>query len=40
MDGVPEDSVKFANWRYNEPGYTASSNSYYKNQTDNYTQDY
>lgn len=39
-DGVPEDSVKFGNRRYNELGYIASSNSYYKNQTDNYTQNY
>lgn len=39
-DGVPEDSVKFGNPRYNELGYINSSNSFYKNQTDNYTQDY
>jgi iron complex outermembrane receptor protein len=39
-DGVPEDSVKAGNRRYNELGYIASSNSYYKNQTDNYTQNY
>jgi iron complex outermembrane receptor protein len=39
-DGVPEDSVKFGNRRYNELGYINSSNSYYKNQTDNYTQNY
>nr|WP_295799604.1 TonB-dependent receptor [Mucilaginibacter sp.] len=39
-DGVPEDSVKFGNRRYNELGYINSSNSYYKNQVDNYTQNY
>jgi len=39
-DGVPEDSVKFGNRRYNELGYINSSNSYYKNETDNYTQNY
>ena len=39
-DGVPEDSVKYGNRRYNELGYINSSNSYYKNQTDNYTQNY
>ena len=39
-DGVPEDSIKYGNRRYNELGYIASSNSYYKNQTDNYTQNY
>jgi len=39
-DGVPEDSVKAGNRRYNELGYIASNNSYYKNQTDNYTQNY
>ena len=39
-DGVPEDSVKFGNRRYNELGYIAASNTYYKNQTDNYTQNY
>jgi iron complex outermembrane receptor protein len=39
-DGVPEDSVKSGNRRYNELGYINSSNSYYKNQTDNYTQNY
>jgi len=39
-DGVPEDSVKSGNRRYNELGYINASNSYYKNQTDNYTQDY
>jgi len=39
-DGVPEDSIKAGNRRYNELGYIASSNSYYKNQTDNYTQNY
>jgi iron complex outermembrane receptor protein len=39
-DGVPEDSVKNGNRRYNELGYIRSSNSYYKNQTDNYTQNY
>ncbi|MGZ3874488.1 MAG: TonB-dependent receptor [Mucilaginibacter sp.] len=39
-DGVPEDSVKSGNRRYNELGYINSSNSYYKNQIDNYTQNY
>lgn len=39
-DGVPEDSVKAGNRRYNELGYIASNNSYYKNQTDNYSQNY
>jgi iron complex outermembrane receptor protein len=39
-DGVPEDSVKAGNRRYNELGYINSSNSYYKNQTDNYIQNY
>ncbi|GAC1562149.1 MAG: TonB-dependent receptor [Mucilaginibacter sp.] len=39
-DGVPEDSVKHGNRRYNELGYIASSNSLYKNQPDNYTQNY
>lgn len=39
-DGVPEDSVKAGNRRYNELGYIASNNSHYKNQTDNYTQNY
>ena len=39
-DGVPEDSVKFGNRRYNELGYINSSGTYYDNQTDNYTQNY
>lgn len=39
-DGVPEDSVKAGNRRYNELGHIISNNSYYKNQTDNYTQNY
>jgi iron complex outermembrane receptor protein len=39
-DGVPEDSVKHGNRRYNELGHINSSNSFYKNQTDNYTQNY
>jgi iron complex outermembrane receptor protein len=39
-DGVPEDSIKSGNRRYNELGYINSSNSFYKNQTDNYTQNY
>jgi len=38
-DGVPEDSIK-TNRRYNELGYINATNSYYKNQTDNYTQNY
>ena len=39
-DGVPEDSVKAGNRTYNELGYINSSNTFYKNQTDNYTQNY
>ena len=39
-DGVPEDSVKAGNRKYNELGYINSNGSYYKNQTDNYTQNY
>jgi iron complex outermembrane receptor protein len=39
-DGVPEDSVKFGNRRYNELGYINSNGTYYKNQTDNYVQNY
>ncbi|MGZ3756946.1 MAG: TonB-dependent receptor [Mucilaginibacter sp.] len=39
-DGVPEDSVKKGNRTYNELGYINSSNTYYANQTDNYTQNY
>jgi iron complex outermembrane receptor protein len=39
-DGVPEDSVKKGNRRYNELGYINSSGTYYKNQTDNYIQNY
>ncbi|MDB4924490.1 MAG: TonB-dependent receptor [Mucilaginibacter sp.] len=39
-DGVPEDSVKHGNRRYNELGYINSSDTYYNNQTDNYNQNY
>ncbi len=39
-DGVPQDSVLKGNRRYNELGYINSSGTYYKNQTDNYTQNY
>jgi len=39
-DGVPEDSVKYGNRKFNELGYINSTNSFYKNQTDNYTQNY
>jgi len=39
-DGVPEDSVKAGNRTYNELGYISSTNSFYKNQADNYTQNY
>lgn len=39
-NGVPQDSVNSGNRRYNELGYIKSSNSFYKNQTDNYTQNY
>ena len=38
-DGVPEDSVKFGNRRFNELGLE-SNGTFYKNQTDNYTQNY
>jgi iron complex outermembrane receptor protein len=39
-DGVPEDSVKAGNRTYNELGLINSSNTFYKNQTDNYWQNY
>jgi iron complex outermembrane receptor protein len=39
-DGVPEDILKSGNRRYNELGYIDTTKSYYKNQTDNYTQNY
>jgi iron complex outermembrane receptor protein len=39
-DGVPQDSVNAGNRRYNDLGYINSSGTYYKNQTDNYTQNY
>ena len=39
-DGVPEDSVKFGNRKYNELGYIDATKGFYKNQTDNYTQNY
>jgi iron complex outermembrane receptor protein len=39
-DGVPEDSVNKGNRRYNELGYINSSGTYYKNQTDNYVQNF
>jgi iron complex outermembrane receptor protein len=39
-DGVPQDSVTKGNRTYNELGYINSSGTYYKNQTDNYTQNY
>jgi iron complex outermembrane receptor protein len=39
-DGVPEDSVKAGRRTYNELGYINSSNTFYKNQTDNYWQNY
>ncbi len=39
-DGVPEDIYNAGNRRYNELGYINSSGTYYKNQTDNYTQNY
>ena len=38
-DGVPEDSVKAGNRHYNELGLE-SNGTFYKNQTDNYTQDH
>ncbi|MFD2144168.1 carboxypeptidase-like regulatory domain-containing protein [Mucilaginibacter antarcticus] len=39
-NGVPEDSVNAGNRRYNEVGYIASTNKFYNNQTDNYTQNH
>ncbi|MES2377075.1 MAG: TonB-dependent receptor [Bacteroidota bacterium] len=39
-DGVPEDSVKAGNRRYNELGYINSTGKYYGNQVDNYNQNY
>jgi len=39
-DGVPQDSVTKGNRKYNELGYINSSGTYYKNQTDNYVQNY
>jgi iron complex outermembrane receptor protein len=38
-DGVPEDSLKAGNRRYNELGLEPNG-TFYKNQTDNYTQDH
>jgi iron complex outermembrane recepter protein len=38
-DGVPEDSLKAGNRTYNELGLEPNG-SFYKNQTDNYTQDH
>ena len=38
-DGVPEDSVRHGNRKYNELGLE-SNGTFYKNQTDNYTQNY
>jgi iron complex outermembrane receptor protein len=39
-DGVPEDSVKFGNRKYNELGYINKTGKYYGNETDNYNQNY
>jgi iron complex outermembrane receptor protein len=39
-NGVPEDSVKAGNRRYNEIGYINATGKYYGNQTDNYNQNY
>ncbi|WP_243749193.1 TonB-dependent receptor [Mucilaginibacter agri] len=39
-DGVPADSIAKGNRTYNELGYINSSGTYYKNQTDNYTQNH
>jgi len=39
-DGVPEDSVKAGNRTYNELGLINATNTFYNNQTDNYTQNY
>jgi len=39
-DSVPQDSVLKGNRRYNELGYIDTIKTYYKNQTDNYTQNY
>lgn len=36
-NGVPEDQIK-SNPRYNELGYIEATDTYYPNQTDNYTQ--
>ena len=38
-DGVPEDSIKAGNRRYNELGLEPNG-TFYNNQTDNYTQDH
>lgn len=38
-DGVPEDSLKAGNRRYNDLGLEPNG-TFYKNQTDNYTQDH
>jgi iron complex outermembrane receptor protein len=39
-NGVPEDSVKAGNRRYNEIGYINATGKYYGNQVDNYNQNY
>ncbi|MEO8887026.1 MAG: TonB-dependent receptor [Mucilaginibacter sp.] len=39
-DGIPEDIYNAGNSRYNELGYINSTGKYYKNQTDNYVQNY
>lgn len=39
-NGVPEEEVLKGNYQYNELGYINSSGTYYKNQTDNYVQNY
>ncbi len=39
-DGVPEETVLKGDRRYNELGYMNSTGGYYKNQTDNYVQNY
>lgn len=39
-NGVPEEQVQAGNYQYNELGYIKRSGDYYKNQTDNYVQNY
>ncbi len=39
-NGVPEDNLRAGNRHYNDLGLEKSNGSFYKNQTDNYTQDH